>query len=88
MAREGREQSARLRVVRAGLAAPVGVCEGVDPLDAAGDQILAVGGELLRHVVDAADGRDYPYLVAHGDASVPAAEAHEGLWLDWLDGGD
>ena len=73
------QQLAGLSVVMAGLAAAEGVGEGVQTLDAAGDEVLIVRHDLLGDVVDTADGGDDPDLVADGSAAVLAAEAHKGL---------
>lgn len=73
------QQLAGLGMVVAGLAAAKRMGEGVQTLDAAGDEVLVIGDHLLGDVVDTADGGDDPDLVADGSAAVLAAEAHKGL---------
>ena len=75
------QQSAGLGMVGAGLAAAEGMGEGVQPLDAAGDQILIFLHQGLGAVVDAAHGGDDPDLVAHGGPAVGAAVAPTGFRL-------
>ena len=87
VADQGRQQLAGLGVVMAGLAAPEGVREGVQAVDAAGDQILVILHHLLGVLVDTAHHRDDPDLVADGRPAVLAAEAHKGLGLHPGQGG-
>ena len=68
-----------LCVVMAGLGAAERMGEGIQPVDAAGHKVLIVAHERLCAVVDAADSRDDPDLVADGSAAVLAAVAHEGV---------
>ena len=73
------QQLAGLCVVMAGLGAAERMGEGIQPVDAAGHKVLIVAHERLGAVVDAADSRDDPDLVADGSAAILAAVAHEGV---------
>ena len=79
VAGQRRKQFAGLGVVGPGLGAAVRVRKGVQPFDAAGDKILIVPRQRLGDIVDTADSRDDPELIADGRTAVRPAEAHKAL---------
>ena len=82
VAGQGGQQLAGLGMIGASLAAPIGVGEGIQAINAAAYQVLVVGHQLLGHIVDAAHGGDDPDLIADRGPAVLAAVALEGLGRD------
>ena len=81
VADQGCQELPCLRMVMACLAAAKGVREGIQPVHGALHQILVVGHQLLRHVIDASHRGDDPDLIPDRGPSVLTQKALERLRL-------
>ena len=88
MSAQRRQKSSGLGVVMTGLGASEGMGKCVQSVDASLDQVLIVADQSLGNIVDTADGRDDPDLIADRRSSVFSPVTHEGLGLKRYDAGN